>query len=273
VPASTVWPAAVSQRSADLVGASEPVRARVLGAFPTAVYLLVSDRVLPVVTSDALRLPTSVVVAQPARLVGWGVQPGDRVSVGRGEVRLPDVTLRGVRSWRPPRVPVCARTPMVPTDFGVDGAWSAAARTVVDTVLAGGDVDARVSVLIGAGVGLTPSGDDVLCGILLGLRLRGSAAAAETLWRATRPWLAATTSLSASLLTEASHGYAVPPVVRLARALAGADLAAVGRAVDEVLAIGHTSGADLLAGFGAALAPKGTAAPVRPLTALEGARR
>lgn len=273
MPASTVWPAAVSQRSAGLVGASEPVPARVLGAFPAAVYLLVGDRVLPVVASDALRLPTAVVVAQPARVVGWGVQPGDHVEVGRGAVELPGVAVRGVRTWRPARVPSGAHSATVVTDFAPAGAWRKAAVVLVEALLSGGDVDGRVSVLVGAGGGLTPSGDDVLCGILLGLRLRGRLAEAEVLWRAVRPWLAATTSLSGSLLTEASQGYAVPPVVRLARALAAGDRELAVRAADEVLAIGHTSGADLLAGFAAALDAGAGADPARPVTALEGAHR
>nr|WP_240977956.1 DUF2877 domain-containing protein [Knoellia sp. DB2414S] len=159
----------------------------------------------------------------------------------------------------------------VATDFAAAGPWRKAAGVLVDALLSGGEVDGRVSVLVGAGGGLTPSGDDVLCGILLGLRLRGRLAEAEVLWRAVRPWLAATTSLSASLLTEASQGYAVPPVVRLARALAAGDRALAVRAVDEVRAIGHTSGTDLLAGFTAALDAGGGADPARPVTALEGA--
>ena len=76
---------------------------------------------------------------------------------------------------------------------------------------------------VGAGPGLTPSGDDVLCGVLLGLRLhpRGSSPLAAELWRAVEPRLTATTSLSAALLREAAEGYAVEPVVRLLERLAG----------------------------------------------------
>ncbi len=75
----------------------------------------------------------------------------------------------------------------------------------------------------------------------------------DALWAAVRPRLGTTTSLSAALLTEAAQGYAVLPVVRLAQAIAAgrpAEIAAAGRAV---LAIGHSSGADLLGGLAGCL--------------------
>jgi hypothetical protein len=146
-------------------------------------------------------------------------------------------------------------------------AWRATAHTLTDGLLAG-DVESlpdRVSTLVGAGPGLTPSGDDVLCGILLGLRLhpRGSLSLVEQLWAAVRPRLTTTTSLSAALLTEAAEGYAVAPVIRLADALArrAAEPGTTGRlgstelsaAVHAVLAIGHSSGADLLGGLAGCL--------------------
>jgi hypothetical protein len=45
----------------------------------------------------------------------------------------------------------------------------------------------------------------------------------------------------------------VPPVVRVAEALVGGDTAQIAAAVPAVLAIGHTSGADLLGGLVGAL--------------------
>ena len=65
--------------------------------------------------------------------------------------------------------------------------------------------------------------------------------------------LAATTSLSASLLLAAAAGCAVPEVAALANALSEADEAGVDEALPAVLAIGHSSGADLLAGLAGAL--------------------
>jgi hypothetical protein len=117
-------------------------------------------------------------------------------------------------------------------------------------------VTGAVTGMVGGGQGLTPSGDDVLCGLLLGLRPVPPAVAG--VWAAVAPRLGATTSLSASLLAESAEGYAVPAVVRLGVALARARHGSDGadtlrRAVREVAGIGHSSGADLLAGLAGAL--------------------
>jgi hypothetical protein len=114
-------------------------------------------------------------------------------------------------------------------------------------------VEPAVAALVGAGLGLTPSGDDALCGVLLGLRLAGRPALRRALWAAVAPRLGSTTSLSAALLTESAEGYAVPPVGRLVEALAAGDHAGVRAATVQVRAIGHTSGADLLGGLAGAL--------------------
>ena len=266
----TLWPAAVSERSAALLH-GRPRGARVLGSFPTALYLQVGGHadVLPVVTPDGLRLPTALAVATPLPTVGWGTQPGDEVVVGGGEVRLPGLRIRAVRSWRPHQVTAAAvgsgvlGSPLAPLRL----AWRATSRTLTGGLLAGDltSLPVPVGTLVGAGPGLTPSGDDVLCGVLLGLRLhpRGSLSLAVRLWAAVQPRLATTTSLSAALLTEAARGYAVAPVVRLTEALAGPAGDASGRAglrsravteaVQAVLTIGHSSGADLLGGLAGCL--------------------
>lgn len=177
---STTWPAAVSERSASVLAA--PARtATVLAAFPQALYLRLhddrvpGDRVLPVVSATGLRLPTAMVLATVLPTIGWGVQPGDAVVVGDGEVHLRAVRIRGVRTWRPLRVPGGDRPPApdaAPALVSLTApAWVEAAHVLVAAVLAGQDVTLQVSATVGGGVGLTPSGDDVLCGALLALRL------------------------------------------------------------------------------------------------------
>jgi hypothetical protein len=130
------------------------------------------------------------------------------------------------------------------------------AADVTRTALRDGDARQQVAGLVGAGAGLTPSGDDALCGVLLALRAVGGPAAAPAL-RAVQRHIGAstraTTSLSASLLLAACEGYAVPEVSRLVAAVATGEVPAVERALPAVLAIGHSSGADLLAGVGGAL--------------------
>jgi hypothetical protein len=304
---AATWPAAVSLRSARLVHGA-PRSATVLAVFPTALYLQAGGHadVLPVVTRDGLRLPTALMVAARLPTVGWGAQPGDPVMVGGGDVRLPGVTVRAVRTWTPRPAPRAADGVCGPDgpdgadgSEGVDGfdgfdgfdsghlatlplPWRPPARAVTELLLHGDRTPAglagRVGTLVGAGPGLTPSGDDVLCGVLLGLRLhrRGTPALVDELWHAVEPRLATTTSLSASLLREAADGYAAAPVTRLLEVLASlgssrrAEQGTVADAVRAVLAIGHTSGADLLGGLAGCLdalaapdlVPASTATPV-----------
>ena len=263
---STTWPAAVSERSASVLAAA-PRTAIVLAAFPQALYLRLrddrpgpDDRVLPVVTATGLRLPTAMVLATVLPTVGWGVQPGDAVAVGDGQVHLPGVRIRGVRTWRPLRVPGADR-PMAPDAAHAvvsltAPAWVEAADSLVAAALAGQDVTRQVSATVGDGAGLTPTGDDLLCGALLALRFGGAAEARVRLWSAVMPRLGSTTSLSAALLVEAADGYAVPAVVRLAAALVGGTgtAHAVVPAARDVVGIGHLSGVALLSGLVGALA-------------------
>ena len=278
-PPTTTWPAAVSARSVALVhGAPRP--ATVLAVFPTALYLRVGGHcdVLPVVTRGGLRLPTALAVATDLPTVGWGAQPGDEVVVGGGAVRLAAVTLRAVRTWHPRSVPRATTALRAGRLSTLSLPWRAPARGVVDLLLrrdrASYALADRVGALVGAGPGLTPSGDDVLCGVLLGLHLHAhsSPALVAELWPAVEPRLAATTSLSAALLREAAEGYAAEPVTRLLECLATpatqGDAAPLREAVRAVLAIGHTSGADLLGGLAGCLDALSSPSVVTPPTML-----
>lgn len=193
-----------------------------LAAFPTALYLGLPAHasVLPVVTADALVLPTAVRLAERGPH-DWGVCPGDVVTLGGDVVALPGHGIRVVRSWRPRRV-------TTGTSNGATMDW---VPLLAD---------------IGRGEGLTPRADDVLCGALLAARALGMSLPA------TLP-LERTTSLSASLLEAAHAGYAVPAVIdHLTAVVAGStdtgstDIASTR---ERVLAIGHTSGSGLLEGI------------------------
>ena len=249
----TSWPAAASTRTPRAL-AGPLGTATVLGAFPSALYLLCHDgSLLPVVTPSGLRLPTAVVLASSGPPSGWGVRPGDRVEVGGTEVRLPAGTVRAVRTWVPARLPAVQAPPeaVAVVAAAASDTWRDPALELARAVPRGDDITATVAEVVGRGPGLTPSGDDVLAGVLLGLR--ASPALRDHLWRAVSPRLGGTTSLSAALLAEAAEGYAVPAVLRLGAALVagGTDL---GQAVREVAAVGHSSGTDLLAGLAAGLA-------------------
>ena len=67
-----------------------------------------------------------------------------------------------------------------------------------------------------------------------------------------RARLGATTAVSAALLDAAADGYAARDVVTLVDAALAGDEATVAAALPAVLAIGHTSGRDLVTGIRAA---------------------
>jgi hypothetical protein len=191
-------------------------------------------------------------------VVGWGVQQGDSVLVGDGVVALRDVRIEVRRTWRPTRMPDAGLRERVPGG-GPGGRWQVAAVQLATDALAGRGTSGAVAALVGAGPGLTPSGDDALCGVMLGLRLAGRQEAVGRVWDDVRPRLGATTTLSASLLREAVDGYALPDLVRLGEALVAGDRPAVTDATRGLAAVGHTSGLDLLAGFWGALEAAGLA--------------
>ena len=106
---------------------------------------------------------------------------------------------------------------------------------------------ADVARLVGRGDGLTPLGDDVLCGWLALHRAAGRATLVVD--AAVRSLLSRTTLLSATLLECALHGEVLPEF--------GAYVAAIGTPDEPdraaaLAAVGHTSGAGLL--YGALLA-------------------
>jgi hypothetical protein len=103
--------------------------------------------------------------------------------------------------------------------------------------------------LLGLGPGLTPSGDDALCGALVALRAVGWTGAADRLSRAVaRAAPAATSPLSGAFLRAAAEGLGAEPLhALLCAALAGRSGALSG-SLEALDRIGHTSGWDALAG-------------------------
>jgi hypothetical protein len=197
---------------------------------------------------------------------------GSAASVGEGTVQAGRLRVPVRRWWDPCPVlgplsrarleqgcllleEMCAASPRRP---GLDGHQAPAALAAR---CAAGDLASAVEVaedLVGLGPGLTPSGDDVLAGLLLALRLLGGAIRGGTraVWLA--DWLSAavtwdaadrTTSVSATLLHCAARGQAAGEVAAVLRGLAGQEPARP--VVTRLLAAGHTSGADLAWGLAA----------------------
>ncbi|HUX12216.1 MAG TPA: DUF2877 domain-containing protein [Spirochaetia bacterium] len=110
--------------------------------------------------------------------------------------------------------------------------------------------------LVGCGGGLTPAGDDFLCGFLAALRSspvpdgNGPRGGLDiTLCDAIEQNIGSTGEVSASLLRCAMRSYWPRPLADLSAALAVEDGFAALRALDELCGLGHSSGADIATGF------------------------
>jgi hypothetical protein len=208
----------------------------------------------PVVPGD-LGLGIHDPVYVRARHVRVGVTVIDARTAIRWVPQLYDADLRGLAE-RAAGLEAAAR------HVAWEGSWELAGAVAVALVSGDrGDLDEAVRRAIGRGPGLTPSGDDVLVGILAVLTAPGVAAgaggvsgpAAARLRAALAPALPATTEISRALLGQASRGHVSRPVWELASAmLSGHAAAASARARADVLATGATSGGDTCAGLVAA---------------------
>ncbi|GAA2886544.1 hypothetical protein GCM10010517_50300 [Streptosporangium fragile] len=248
--------------------------ARVLAAFPAGVYLEVrtelEPQVIAVVTGEATRLPNAMVVTGPMPRVAVG----DEAYVGDGSIDLGGLSLRAHRWWNPApplgsvrtarlartlpeMAELCDHSPRRPGLEG-NGAAGLLAQGCAEGSLLKSVTAAEQ--LVGLGPGLTPSGDDVLAGLLVALRHLGGAAGVD---RAVRlaGWLAAavtfnargrTTPISATLLHCAARGEASGEVLAVLRGLAGRQ--SLEPALHRLLQLGHTSGADLAWGVRIGLA-------------------
>jgi hypothetical protein len=119
--------------------------------------------------------------------------------------------------------------------------------------LAAGDAESAVasaSQLAGLGGGLTPSGDDFIIGAMYGVRLVADMAWAEDVSRRMAESAGQkTVRISQAWLEAAARGEASMTWHRLCAAVLDGDPERMQRTTRELLAVGHTSGADALTGF------------------------
>jgi hypothetical protein len=175
--------------------------------------------VLCVCLPQAVRLPNALVAT---------VLPDGPVAVRNGAVRGRRLSWEVRRWWTPPR----PRGLTAPTSCTVPGV----ARVP----------DLRPHDLVGAGPGLTPTGDDVLAGALVAAhatddpRLNHLRSATRAALRARR-----TTAVSRGLLHHALDGWATPEVADFVTAVCRGEPDA---SLQRLLAVGHSSGAALAAG-------------------------
>jgi hypothetical protein len=244
---------------------------KVLAVLPHAVYLefpgsAPEPRVVAISPPGAIRLPNSVVTGHPRE----GLKPGMHAEAGEGHVTAGDLEVRIIRWWDPS--PVFGPLSRARLDHGAvtlarhyqsaDYACGLAGHdgpAELASCCASGDLAGAVEtaeMLTGLGPGLVPSGDGVVCGILLALRLLGGAISGGTraVWLA--DWLGAaatcyaeqrTTALATALLHCAASGQAAAEVAAVLLGMAGQE--PLEPAAKRLLS--DTAGADLAWGLAA----------------------
>ncbi|MGQ0548675.1 MAG: DUF2877 domain-containing protein [Armatimonadota bacterium] len=266
-------------------------RGTVLATFERSAYLSLAGRIVALASADLAAGPLTITVEDfgPLRALSPGAEialTGGRLWLGPVAVHLD-----AARVWNPSlelRSDAMVDPALGARDAAIDEVLTGApgdsivallrsrpparVRTTIHTgVLEGlergleaiaqllsgrghGDAVAEIIArdVAGRGPGLTPSGDDLLIGILYALWIwprlvgAGSAAAARTLIvDAARPH---TTRISAAYLEAAGSGDAAEPWHALVRSFRQSP-ASTRAAVRRLLRIGETSGADALTGF------------------------
>jgi hypothetical protein len=223
-----------------------PLRSgKVLAALPQAIYLEFPDnvpepRVIAISPPGAIRLPNAVVTTRfPPQLT-----TGTHAEAGEGRLLADGLDVRIVRWWDPS--PVFGPLSRARLDHGAGVLARHYQAAEHEAGLAGHDGPAELAAccasgdlagaveaaerLTGLGPGLVPSGDGVVCGVLLALRLLGGAISGGTraVWLA--DWLGAaatcyaaqrTTALAAALLYCAASGQAAAEVAAVLLGMAG----------------------------------------------------
>ncbi len=244
----------MSERSRRPVPVSAPPRVRdLLGQAPDgpvpvvhrgdrAVYVEIGGRCVGVVAPGAAEVPCALRAREPGDPGWW-----------RGDAAVDSGVLHVAGSAFPVGRVVDVRVPALVPGARSDGTAAAllgrppAALSGLGTEPPEAMDPPTVAGLVGRGDGLTPLGDDILCGWLATHRAAGAATTEVDV--AVRARLHRTTLLSGTLLDCALHGEVLPGFGRYLAALGTAHEQT--RAAD-LLRLGHSSGAGLL--YGAALA-------------------
>lgn len=217
---------------------------------------------LAVLAHDAVRLPCGMLLATTSEelpLAPLAPPESTGFVVGGGAVSWTGpagpVEVQAVSEWAParpargkvaPSALAAVRLALVGTDPAIDG------RLVQQLSATADDQDAAVAIaarLLGRGPGLTPSGDDVLAGFLIGAAAFGlNAAPLREAVAAQAP--RRTSALSAALLWHAARGECIDEVADVAAVLTGREQIIHG--LSRLLSVGHSSGAALAYGLLAA---------------------
>jgi hypothetical protein len=254
-------------------------RAHVLHVFERACNLIGENgEVISLVTHEIGPGPFAVVL--PDFRFVKAITPDSTVSVTGTAINAGQLNVRisAARLWHPrpnwhrlcrrfsnlrPYLPVIQRTltSRSATESALDAAVQdrlAAAERVLLKGLDTGDEDScrqGASRLAGAGTGSTPTGDDYLMGVIYALwATRPEAEARELSGALVETAVPLTTTLSGAWLRAAGRGEATQPWHDLVNGVTAADDLAVEHAIRRIISCGHSSGAEALSGFTAALA-------------------
>jgi hypothetical protein len=226
--------------------------------------------VVAILTSDASRLPLGAILHRPSSDRPLIRSRGPlNAFLGDGRITVGPLTVRASGWWDPrPRLPSNAPA-LLPEGMrqlrsAVSDRLHGSVRDVpvelcgqlgsLRAALRRNDVTAALRAgqrMIGLGPGLTPAGDDLLCGVLSGLTLLGHPQAARIGAGILALAPGRTTDLSLALLRHATLGQVNSELGYVIQALAG-----TGRlhgALERLFAVGHTSGIALGLGLSAAV--------------------
>jgi hypothetical protein len=238
------------------------LRARVEHAYRAALYVREerSARGAIVAIEDVGGQPGGVLVRGVTDL--RSVAPEGRTVV---------VDLSAAVAWSP-RLPAAGRSladpgqllPLLEPAGDPFGRAAAARIDALRSALLGRDAqtaETAALALIGLGIGLTPSGDDFLVGLLAGLEATDNGMRRALAVAIAQAAPGRTTSFGAALLEHACRREFSQRLHDVLIAVAGRDHPELRHAIDRAMAYGATSGADTLAGLFLALdvAAAGTA--------------
>ena len=224
-----------------------------------AVYVRSHGDVIGVVSRHATALPCTVstLLDTVGDLFDHGRLPriGDEVSIGSGVIDFGGHQVRAGRfvDFAMPSFDPAGAAGMVHRLERVTGASSQPTELddAVLSTLRRRPAEALLQTL-GRGSGLTPFGDDVVCGMIATLLAGGDRCAAALAGRAVALAPERTTWLSTTLLRRAAHGEALPAFASVVVAL-DEHPDRIGPTIEHLLTIGHTSGAGMLLGLHLAL--------------------
>lgn len=244
----------------DLLG-QEQGPARVLHSGPEAVYLQVGSEVLAVLSRHAVLVPcgvrTALVSTEELTRDHRPPAPGSLVASTRAGFRFDgaEVVVARTTSHALPAVDPAAVPRMAAQLAGALDPTIGQAREELPEQGLRALATAQplaVDALLGCGSGLTPLGDDVLCGWLATVVAARQPGSAPLRQRSLALADERTTALSATLLRRAAHAEVIPEFADLVDALARRP-ERVAAAVHDLTRIGHTSGSGMALGLALAL--------------------